>query len=169
MLGRQQQKGRDARPAGQDRSDGLLEVLKSSWNESVDKSLVVSFLTAGISRLLAHCSGEECEGRYSTPRELADSRVGPCVEGELRQRAGAELAALSAALGSSGAGAQEAYWLLQRRHSSRPGSPQAVTLGARRGRGGLGSPSAERASPLVWGSCGAGLGTPDGAVGVTGR
>lgn len=33
--------------------DGLLEVLKSSWNKSLDKSLVMSFLTAEISQLPA--------------------------------------------------------------------------------------------------------------------
>ncbi|KAM6120734.1 LOW QUALITY PROTEIN: zinc finger SWIM domain-containing protein 1 [Phoenicopterus ruber ruber] len=83
MLSRQWQKGRDARQVGQDSADGLLEVLKSSWNESLDKSLVVSFLTAEISRLLTHCSGEEFERRYRTLRELADSWIGPYVEVKL--------------------------------------------------------------------------------------
>ncbi|XP_074013664.1 zinc finger SWIM domain-containing protein 1 [Numenius arquata] len=63
MLSRQWQKGSDAHRAGRDSADGLLEVLKSSWDESLDKSLLVSFLTAEISRLLTHCSGEEFERR----------------------------------------------------------------------------------------------------------
>ncbi|KFQ89919.1 Zinc finger SWIM domain-containing protein 1, partial [Phoenicopterus ruber ruber] len=83
MLSRQWQKGRDSRQVGRDSADGLLEVLKSSWNESLDKSLVVSFLTAEISRLLTHCSGEEFERRYRTLRELADSWIGPYVEVKL--------------------------------------------------------------------------------------
>ncbi|KFO14501.1 Zinc finger SWIM domain-containing protein 1, partial [Balearica regulorum gibbericeps] len=83
MLSRQWQKGCDACQAGQDSADGLLEVLKSSWNESLDKSLVVSFLTAEISRLLTHCSGEEFEHRYRTLRELADSWIGPYVKVKL--------------------------------------------------------------------------------------
>ncbi|KAM9284756.1 LOW QUALITY PROTEIN: zinc finger SWIM domain-containing protein 1 [Morus bassanus] len=83
MLSRQWQKGRDVHQAGQDSADGLLEVLKSSWNESLDKSLVVSFLMAEISRLLTHCSGEEFERRYRTLRELADSWIGPYVEVKL--------------------------------------------------------------------------------------
>ncbi|KAM6194396.1 zinc finger SWIM domain-containing protein 1 [Sarcoramphus papa] len=83
MLSRQWQKGRDAPQAGQDSADGLLEILKSSWNKSLDKSLVVSFLTAEISWLLTHCSGEEFERRYRTLRELADSWIGPYVEVKL--------------------------------------------------------------------------------------
>lgn len=83
MLSRQWQKGSDAHQAGQDSADGLLEVLKSSWDESLDKSLVVSFLTAEISRLLTHCSREEFEHRYRTLRELADSWIGPYVEVKL--------------------------------------------------------------------------------------
>uniref|UniRef100_K7FQE1 Zinc finger SWIM-type containing 1 n=1 Tax=Pelodiscus sinensis TaxID=13735 RepID=K7FQE1_PELSI len=59
------------------------QVLKSSWNESLDKSLAVSFLTAEISRLLTHCSSEEFERRYSTLRELADSWIGPYVQVKL--------------------------------------------------------------------------------------
>ncbi|NXC22932.1 ZSWM1 protein, partial [Corythaeola cristata] len=66
MINRQWQKGCDAHQAGQDSADGLLEVLKSSWNESLDKSVVVSFLMAEISRLLTHCSREEFEHRYRT-------------------------------------------------------------------------------------------------------
>uniref|UniRef100_A0A8B9MRA0 Zinc finger SWIM-type containing 1 n=1 Tax=Accipiter nisus TaxID=211598 RepID=A0A8B9MRA0_9AVES len=83
MLSRQWQKGCDAHQAGQDSADGLLEILKSSWNESLDKSLVVSFLTAEVSRLLAHCSREEFEHRYRTLRELADSWIGPYVKVKL--------------------------------------------------------------------------------------
>ncbi|XP_035752043.1 LOW QUALITY PROTEIN: zinc finger SWIM domain-containing protein 3 [Egretta garzetta] len=83
VLSRQRQKGCDARQAGRDSADGLLEVLKSSWNESLDNSLVVSFLMAEISRLLPHCGREEFERRYRTLRELADSRIGPCVEVKL--------------------------------------------------------------------------------------
>lgn len=82
-LSRQWQKGRDAHQAGRDSADGLLEILKSSWNKSLDKSLVVSFLTAEISRLLTHCSREEFECRYRTLRELADSWIGPYVEVKL--------------------------------------------------------------------------------------
>ncbi|NXW22504.1 ZSWM1 protein, partial [Circaetus pectoralis] len=83
MLSRQWWKGCDVRQAGQDSADGLLEILKSSWNESLDKSLVVSFLTAEVSRLLTHCSREEFEHRYRTLRELADSWIGPYVEVKL--------------------------------------------------------------------------------------
>ncbi|XP_055578032.1 zinc finger SWIM domain-containing protein 1 [Falco cherrug] len=83
MLNRQWQKGCDAHQAEQYGADGLLEVLKSSWNESLDKSLVVSFLTAEISRVLAHCSGEEFEHRYRILRELADSWIGPYIEVKL--------------------------------------------------------------------------------------
>uniref|UniRef100_A0A8C8A842 Zinc finger SWIM-type containing 1 n=1 Tax=Otus sunia TaxID=257818 RepID=A0A8C8A842_9STRI len=83
MLSRQWQKGCDAHQAGQDSADGLLEILKSSWDESLDKSLVVSFLTAEISRLLTHCSSEEFERRYRTLRELADGWIGPYVEVKL--------------------------------------------------------------------------------------
>ncbi|KAF1557653.1 Zinc finger SWIM domain-containing protein 1, partial [Eudyptula albosignata] len=82
-LSRQWQKGHDAHQAGRDSADGLLEILKSSWNKSLDKSLVVSFLTAEISRLLTHCSREEFECRYRTLRELADSWIGPYVEVKL--------------------------------------------------------------------------------------
>ncbi|NXT51734.1 ZSWM1 protein, partial [Pluvianellus socialis] len=83
MLSRQWQKGSDAHQTGRDSADGLLEVLKSSWNESLDKSLVVSFFTVEISRLLTHCSREEFEHRYKTLRELADSWIGPYVEVKL--------------------------------------------------------------------------------------
>ncbi|NXJ70971.1 ZSWM1 protein, partial [Rostratula benghalensis] len=81
LLSQQWQKKRSGgHQAGQDSADGLLEVLKSSWNESLDKSLLVSFLTAEISRLLTYCSGEEFERRYRTLRELADSWIGPYIE-----------------------------------------------------------------------------------------
>ncbi|KAF1475197.1 Zinc finger SWIM domain-containing protein 1, partial [Pygoscelis antarcticus] len=83
MPSRQWWKEHDAHQAGRDSAIGLLEVLKSSWNKSLDKSLVVSFLTAEISRLLTHCSGEEFECRYRTLRELADSWIGPYVEVKL--------------------------------------------------------------------------------------
>ncbi|NXG67024.1 ZSWM1 protein, partial [Hemiprocne comata] len=83
MLGRQWQKGGHARQARQDSADGLMEVLTSSLNESLDKSLVVSFLTAEISQLLTHCSKEEFECRYRTLRALADSWIGPYVEVKL--------------------------------------------------------------------------------------
>ncbi|KAM6053729.1 LOW QUALITY PROTEIN: uncharacterized protein VSU04_011184 [Chlamydotis macqueenii] len=83
MPSTQWQRGCDARQAGQDSADGLLEVLESSWNGSLDKSLLVSFLTAKISRRLAHCSREEFERRSRTLRELADSWIGPYVEVKL--------------------------------------------------------------------------------------
>ncbi|NWS59298.1 ZSWM1 protein, partial [Chunga burmeisteri] len=83
MLSRQWQKGCDAHQAGQDSADGLLEVLKSSWKESLDKSLVVSFLMVQVNWLLTHCSAEEFERRYGTLRELADSWIGPYVEVKL--------------------------------------------------------------------------------------
>ncbi|NXI62597.1 ZSWM1 protein, partial [Anseranas semipalmata] len=73
-LGRWWQKGRAA---------GLLEVLESCWDESLDKSLAVSFLTAEVSRLLACCSGEEFERRCRTLRALADSWIGPYVRVKL--------------------------------------------------------------------------------------
>ncbi|KAM6248432.1 LOW QUALITY PROTEIN: zinc finger SWIM domain-containing protein 1-like [Porphyrio hochstetteri] len=81
-LSRQWQKVH-AHQAKQDGVDGLLEILKSSWDESLDKSLLVSFLTAEISRLLTRCSGEEFEQRYRALRELPDSWIGPCVEVKL--------------------------------------------------------------------------------------
>ncbi|NXN44698.1 ZSWM1 protein, partial [Rhinoptilus africanus] len=83
MLSRQWQKGSDAHQARRDGADGLLEILKSSWNESLDKSLLVSFLMEEISRLLTHCSGEEFECRYRTLRELADSWIGPYIKVKL--------------------------------------------------------------------------------------
>ncbi|XP_075773183.1 zinc finger SWIM domain-containing protein 1 isoform X1 [Pelodiscus sinensis] len=83
MLSKQWQKEPNVSQAEQNGTDGLLEVLKSSWNESLDKSLAVSFLTAEISRLLTHCSSEEFERRYSTLRELADSWIGPYVQVKL--------------------------------------------------------------------------------------
>ncbi|XP_074868148.1 zinc finger SWIM domain-containing protein 1 [Carettochelys insculpta] len=82
-LSKQWQKEPDLCQAGQNGTDGLLEVLKSSWNESLDKSLAVSFLTAEISRLLAQCSTEEFDRRYNTLRELADSWIGPYVQVKL--------------------------------------------------------------------------------------
>ncbi|NXV21540.1 ZSWM1 protein, partial [Cepphus grylle] len=83
MLSRQWQKGSGAHQARRDSADGLLEILKSSWNESLDKSLLVSFLTEEISRLLTHCSREEFERRYRTLRELADSWIGPYIKVKL--------------------------------------------------------------------------------------
>ncbi|KAM9219034.1 zinc finger SWIM domain-containing protein 1 [Leptosomus discolor] len=83
MLSRRWQKGGNADQARRDSADGLLEILESSWNESLDKSLVVSFLTAEIVRLLTHCSEEEFERRYRTLRELADRWIGPYVEVKL--------------------------------------------------------------------------------------
>ncbi|XP_067410021.1 zinc finger SWIM domain-containing protein 1 [Emydura macquarii macquarii] len=83
MLSEQWQKEPSISQAGQNGTDGLLEVLKSSWNESLDKSLAVSFLTAEISRLLTQCSSEEFDRRYNTLRELADSWIGPYVQVKL--------------------------------------------------------------------------------------
>ncbi|KAJ7332294.1 hypothetical protein JRQ81_014474 [Phrynocephalus forsythii] len=73
-------KGGGPSPPGQASTDGLLEVLRSSWDELLDKYLAVSFLTAEISRLLCQCSQEEFDRRYSTLRELADSWIGPYVQ-----------------------------------------------------------------------------------------
>ncbi|XP_048354730.1 zinc finger SWIM domain-containing protein 1 [Sphaerodactylus townsendi] len=74
---RQWRKGhRDAQP-GQRSAKDPLEVLRSSWDSSLDKYLAVSFLTEEISRLLSQCSSEEFDRRYSTLRELADSWIGP--------------------------------------------------------------------------------------------
>uniref|UniRef100_A0A8C8S6T9 Zinc finger SWIM-type containing 1 n=1 Tax=Pelusios castaneus TaxID=367368 RepID=A0A8C8S6T9_9SAUR len=83
MLSEQWQKEPNICQAGQNGTDGLLEVLKSSWNESLDKSLAVSFLTAEISRLLTQCGNEEFDRRYNTLRELADSWIGPYVQVKL--------------------------------------------------------------------------------------
>ncbi|KAG6930105.1 zinc finger SWIM-type containing 1 [Chelydra serpentina] len=83
MLSEQWQKEPNISQAGQNGTDGLLEVLKSSWNESLDKSLAVSFLTAEITRLLTQCSSEEFDRRYNTLRELADSWIGPYVQVKL--------------------------------------------------------------------------------------
>ncbi|XP_010139447.1 PREDICTED: zinc finger SWIM domain-containing protein 1-like, partial [Buceros rhinoceros silvestris] len=80
MLHRRWQKERGTHQAGQDAAEsGLLEILESSWSESLDRSLLVSSLAAEVSRLLTHCSGEEFERRYRTLRELADSWIGPYV------------------------------------------------------------------------------------------
>lgn len=80
MLHRRWQKERGTHQAGRDAADsGLLEILESSWSESLDRSLLVSFLAAEVSRLLTHCSEEEFERRYRTLRELADSWIGPYV------------------------------------------------------------------------------------------
>ncbi|KAL8179798.1 UNVERIFIED_CONTAM: hypothetical protein K2H54_072941 [Gekko kuhli] len=72
----------DAQP-GQGGTEDLLEVLRSSWDASLDKYLAVSFLTEEISRLLSQCSSEEFDRRYSTLRELADSWIGPYVQVKL--------------------------------------------------------------------------------------
>ncbi|NWR65663.1 ZSWM1 protein, partial [Bucorvus abyssinicus] len=80
MLHRWWQKERSTHQAGRDAADGgLLEILESSWSESLDRSLLVSFLAAEVSRLLTHCSEEEFECRYRTLRELADRWIGPYV------------------------------------------------------------------------------------------
>lgn len=80
MLHRRWQKECGAHQAGQDAADrGLLEILESSWSESLDRSLLVSFLAAEVSRLLTHCSEEQFERRYRILRELADSWIGPYV------------------------------------------------------------------------------------------
>ncbi|NXM69692.1 ZSWM1 protein, partial [Serilophus lunatus] len=80
---RPRERGCDAHQAGQDNADGLLEVLKSSWDKSLDKSQVVSFLKAEISQRLTHCGEEEFEHRYKTLRELADSWIGPSAKVKL--------------------------------------------------------------------------------------
>ncbi|XP_061486706.1 zinc finger SWIM domain-containing protein 1 [Rhineura floridana] len=76
-------KGHGVSQTGQTSTDGLLEVLRSSWDELLDKYLAVSFLTVEISRLLSQCSHEEFDRRYSTLRELADSWIGPYVQVKL--------------------------------------------------------------------------------------
>ncbi|XP_015267811.1 PREDICTED: zinc finger SWIM domain-containing protein 1 [Gekko japonicus] len=79
----QWRKGRSAAQPGQGSTEDLLEVLRSSWDASLDKYLAVSFLTEEISRLLSQCSSEEFDRRYSTLRELADSWIGPYVQVKL--------------------------------------------------------------------------------------
>uniref|UniRef100_A0A7M4ELH8 Zinc finger SWIM-type containing 1 n=1 Tax=Crocodylus porosus TaxID=8502 RepID=A0A7M4ELH8_CROPO len=83
MLSKQWQKGPGGCQAGPESTNGFSEVLNSSWEKSLDKSLVVSFLTKEISRLLTQCSSEEFDRRYNTLRELADSWIGPYVEVKL--------------------------------------------------------------------------------------
>lgn len=83
MLGRRWQKGCDATQGMQDSADHLLEDLESPWDESRDKFLAVSSLTAEVSRLLASCSTEEFELRCSTLRALADSWIGPYMQVKL--------------------------------------------------------------------------------------
>ncbi|XP_066482294.1 zinc finger SWIM domain-containing protein 1 [Tiliqua scincoides] len=79
----QWRKGHSASQPWQDGTNGLLEVLRSSWDESLDKYLAVSFLTEQISRLLSQCSREEFDRRYCTLRELADGWIGPYVQVKL--------------------------------------------------------------------------------------
>ncbi|KAH0619371.1 hypothetical protein JD844_019420 [Phrynosoma platyrhinos] len=76
-------KGHGASQPEETGTDGLLEVLRSSWDGLLDKYLAVSFLTAEISRLLNQCSHEEFDRRYSTLRELADSWIGPYMQVKL--------------------------------------------------------------------------------------
>uniref|UniRef100_A0A8V0YU36 Zinc finger SWIM-type containing 1 n=1 Tax=Gallus gallus TaxID=9031 RepID=A0A8V0YU36_CHICK len=83
MLGRRWQKGCDPTQGMQDSVDHLLEDLESPWDESRDKFLAVSSLTAEVSRLLASCSTEEFELRCSTLRALADSWIGPYMQVKL--------------------------------------------------------------------------------------
>ncbi|NXF78641.1 ZSWM1 protein, partial [Sclerurus mexicanus] len=83
MLSRLWERGCAACQAGSDSADGLLEVLRSSWNKSLDKSQVVSFLMAEISQLLTHCHGEEFECRYRTLWELADRSIRPDIKVKL--------------------------------------------------------------------------------------
>ncbi|KAJ6662507.1 hypothetical protein lerEdw1_011643 [Lerista edwardsae] len=79
----QWRKEHSASQPGQSSTNGLLEVLRSSWDESLDKYLVVSFLTEQISQLLSQCSCEEFDRRSCTLRELADSWIGPYVQVKL--------------------------------------------------------------------------------------
>nr|XP_056701107.1 zinc finger SWIM domain-containing protein 1 [Euleptes europaea] len=79
----QWRKGHTCSQPGQRGTRDLLEVLRSSWDASLDKYLAVSFLTEEISRLLSQCSSEEFDRRYSTLRELADSWIGPYVQVKL--------------------------------------------------------------------------------------
>uniref|UniRef100_A0A8C9ELK2 Zinc finger SWIM-type containing 1 n=1 Tax=Pavo cristatus TaxID=9049 RepID=A0A8C9ELK2_PAVCR len=83
MLGRRWQKGCDIIQGVRDSADHLLEDLESPWDESRDKFLAVSSLTAEVSRLLACCSTEEFELRCSTLRALADSWIGPYMQVKL--------------------------------------------------------------------------------------
>ncbi|XP_068918841.1 zinc finger SWIM domain-containing protein 1 [Petaurus breviceps papuanus] len=55
----------------------LANILGSRWNVTLEKELVVAFLTGEVRRLLLQCSREEFERRYNTLRELADSWIGP--------------------------------------------------------------------------------------------
>lgn len=57
-----------------------LEVLKSSWNKSLDKSLVVFFLTAKIIQLPATVVRTLSTGLW----ELADSWIRPYIEVKLQ-------------------------------------------------------------------------------------
>uniref|UniRef100_A0A8C2T391 Zinc finger SWIM-type containing 1 n=1 Tax=Coturnix japonica TaxID=93934 RepID=A0A8C2T391_COTJA len=79
----ERQKGCDVIQGMQDDADHLLEDLESPWDESRDKYLAVSSLTAEVSRLLASCSTEEFELRCSTLRALADSWIGPYMQVKL--------------------------------------------------------------------------------------
>ncbi|XP_060627780.2 zinc finger SWIM domain-containing protein 1 [Anolis sagrei] len=79
----QWRKGHAASQQEENGTEGLLEVVGSSWDGLLDKYLAVSFLTAEISRLLGQCSREEFDRRYSTLRELADSWIGPYVQVKL--------------------------------------------------------------------------------------
>lgn len=79
----QWRKGPGASQPGQRNASDLSDVLRSSWDASLDKYLAVSFLTEEICRLLSQCSGEEFDRRYSTLRELADSWIGPYMQVKL--------------------------------------------------------------------------------------
>ncbi|KAM6404277.1 LOW QUALITY PROTEIN: zinc finger SWIM domain-containing protein 1-like [Rhynochetos jubatus] len=135
VLSRQRQEGCGAQ---QDRADGLLEVLQSSWNKPSGKSLALAFLRAGVSRLLARCGAEGLERRYRALRELAEGWIGPRVE---RRACGRP------ARRSTGGSAPAC--------ASSPSFPRGS---AREGR--VGSFSGHR---LARGSRGTGLGTPDRA------
>ncbi|XP_054837994.1 zinc finger SWIM domain-containing protein 1 [Eublepharis macularius] len=76
-------KGHSSSQPGQRSTSDLLEVLRSSWDASLDKYLAISFLTEELSRLLSRCGSEEFNRRYSTLRELADSWIGPYVQVKL--------------------------------------------------------------------------------------
>ncbi|KAM6458393.1 LOW QUALITY PROTEIN: zinc finger SWIM domain-containing protein 1-like [Liasis olivaceus] len=64
-------------------TDGLLEVLRSSRSELLDKYPVVSFLTTEICRLLNQCDPKEFNRRYGIFRELADCWIRPYVQVKL--------------------------------------------------------------------------------------
>ncbi|XP_075702930.1 zinc finger SWIM domain-containing protein 1 [Rhinoderma darwinii] len=64
-------------------STDTLEIMKTEGKKVSEKHLLVNSLTSQISALLAECSDEMFQHRYSSLRELADAWIGPYEEVKL--------------------------------------------------------------------------------------